>query len=218
MDAREVRGLLLTHRWMALSWARNEPTAMALSRSLVRSSSRARNSLPAAPVRSPGKERELLGVPASEQSSRGVAGSSGSTWGTVGYLHGIRKTDISRALAKNRSVHPAAADAPTRRADGERNRRALVMAGELDLAASVCVHECMRLAQDRAETVVCDLGALSFIDVSGVRVLVDAADYARGWDASGHRQRSAGRIARSGSAVARRATRNGTAARGLRWT
>ncbi len=55
-----------------------------------------------------------------------------------------------------------------------------MIAGELDLAASVCVHECMRLAQDRAETVVCDLGALSFIDVSGVRVLVDAADYARG--------------------------------------
>ena len=38
----------------------------------------------------------------------------------------------------------------------------------------------MRLAQDRAETAVCDLGTPSFIDVSGVRVLVDAADYARG--------------------------------------
>ena len=56
-----------------------------------------------APVRSPGEEEELLGVLAGEQSSRGVAGSSGSTGGTVGYLHGIRKTDISRALAKNRS-------------------------------------------------------------------------------------------------------------------
>jgi anti-anti-sigma factor len=50
------------------------------------------------------------------------------------------------------------------------------MAGELDLAASVSAHECMRRTQDGPETVVCDLGALSFIDVSGVRVLVDAAD------------------------------------------
>ena len=56
-----------------------------------------------------------------------------------------------------------------------------MMAGELDLAASVCAHE-MHASDPgpRAETVVCDLGALSFIDVSGVRVLVDAADYARG--------------------------------------
>jgi hypothetical protein len=76
----------------------------------------------------------------------------------------------------------------------------------------------MRRTQDGPETVVCDLGALSFIDVSGVRVLVDAADYARGRDASGHRQRSAGRIARSGSAVALRATRNGIATRRLIWT
>jgi anti-anti-sigma factor len=55
------------------------------------------------------------------------------------------------------------------------------MAGELDLAASVCAHE-MHASDPgpRAETVVCDLGALSFIDVSGVRVLVDAADYAHG--------------------------------------
>ena len=46
---------------------------MALSRSFVRSSSRARNSLPAArPFRSPGEEEELLGVAAGKQSSRGV--------------------------------------------------------------------------------------------------------------------------------------------------
>src|SRR5215216_1548020 len=48
---------------MALSWARNERTEMALSWSFVRSSSRARNSLPA---------RRLLGVLAGEQSARGV--------------------------------------------------------------------------------------------------------------------------------------------------
>ena len=46
---------------------------MALSRSFVRSSSRARNSFRgSAPVRGPGEEEELLGVLAGEQSSRGV--------------------------------------------------------------------------------------------------------------------------------------------------
>src|SRR5215216_1875460 len=40
-------GFCRPHRWMALSWARNEPMEMALSRSFVRSSSRARNSFPA---------------------------------------------------------------------------------------------------------------------------------------------------------------------------
>ena len=93
------------------------------------------------------------------------------------------------------------------------------MAGELDLAASVCAHECMRLAQDRAETVVCDLGALSFIDVSRVRVLVDAADYAHGRGtplAIVNVPPVASRVL--GSAVALRATRNGAATRGLRWT
>ena len=46
---------------------------MALSRSFVRSSSRARNSFAgSAPVRSPGEEEKLLGVLAGEQSSRGV--------------------------------------------------------------------------------------------------------------------------------------------------
>jgi hypothetical protein len=58
---------------MALSWARNEPTEMAVSRSFVRSFSRARNSFPgSAAVRRPGEEEKLLGVLAGEQSSRGV--------------------------------------------------------------------------------------------------------------------------------------------------
>ena len=62
VDAREVGGLLLTQRWMALSWARNERTEMALSRSLVRSSSRARNSFPAArPFGVLVKKRNCLG-------------------------------------------------------------------------------------------------------------------------------------------------------------
>jgi len=40
-------GCCRPHRWMALSWARNAPTEMALSRSFVRSSRRARNSFAA---------------------------------------------------------------------------------------------------------------------------------------------------------------------------
>src|SRR2546423_13107860 len=72
MPARSA-GFCRPHRWMALSWARNERTEMALSRPLVRSCNPCRELLPGpAPVRSPGEEQELLGVLAGEQCPRGV--------------------------------------------------------------------------------------------------------------------------------------------------
>jgi anti-anti-sigma factor len=55
--------------------------------------------------------------------------------------------------------------------------------GELDLASAPTVTDCLRRLQDRGEQVVLDLDELTFIDMSGLRVLLTAAESASrdGW-------------------------------------
>jgi anti-sigma B factor antagonist len=56
--------------------------------------------------------------------------------------------------------------------------------GELDLAAAPRITDCLRRLQERGEHVVLDLDELTFIDMSGLRVLLAAADSASrdGWE------------------------------------
>lgn len=54
----------------------------------------------------------------------------------------------------------------------------LVMVGELDVATADGVREAIRRAQDDVPQVICDLGDLSFIDVCGLHVLLDASAHA----------------------------------------
>lgn len=55
--------------------------------------------------------------------------------------------------------------------------------GELDLAGAPVVAECLRSLRARRETVLLDLDELDFIDMSGLRVLLRAAEDASrdGW-------------------------------------
>ena len=56
--------------------------------------------------------------------------------------------------------------------------------GELDLAGVPKVTDCLRRLQDRGEHVVLDLDELTFIDMSGLRVVLAAAESASrdGWE------------------------------------
>jgi anti-anti-sigma factor len=55
--------------------------------------------------------------------------------------------------------------------------------GELDMAGAPKVADCLRRLQDRGEQVVLDLDELTFIDMSGLRVVLTAAESASrdGW-------------------------------------
>ena len=55
----------------------------------------------------------------------------------------------------------------------------IMMVGDLDLAAAAYARDTIRRAQDEAGDVVCDLGYVSFLDLAGLQVLVEAAAYAR---------------------------------------
>jgi anti-anti-sigma factor len=55
----------------------------------------------------------------------------------------------------------------------------IAMVGELDLATAARAARAIRRAQRDAAEVICDLGDLSFIDVCGLHVLLDASAYAR---------------------------------------
>ena len=55
----------------------------------------------------------------------------------------------------------------------------IVMVGELDVATAGRARDAIRRAQDDAPEVICDLGDLSFIDVCGLHVLLDASTHAR---------------------------------------
>jgi anti-anti-sigma factor len=55
----------------------------------------------------------------------------------------------------------------------------VAMVGELDLASAARAARAIRGAQRDGAAVICDLGDLSFIDVCGLHVLVDASAYAR---------------------------------------
>jgi anti-anti-sigma factor len=52
------------------------------------------------------------------------------------------------------------------------------MVGELDVATADGAREAIRRAQDDVPQVICDLGDLSFIDVCGLHVLLDASAHA----------------------------------------
>jgi anti-anti-sigma factor len=54
----------------------------------------------------------------------------------------------------------------------------VVMVGELDVATAGRARDAIRRAQDEAAEVICDLGDVSFIDVCGLRVLLDASAHA----------------------------------------
>ena len=55
----------------------------------------------------------------------------------------------------------------------------IVMVGELDVATAGRARDAIRRAQDDAPEVICDLGDLTFIDVCGLHVLLDASTHAR---------------------------------------
>jgi anti-anti-sigma factor len=55
----------------------------------------------------------------------------------------------------------------------------IAIVGELDLATAARAARAIRRAQRDAAEIVCDLGDLSFIDVCGLHVLLDASAYAR---------------------------------------
>ena len=66
----------------------------------------------------------------------------------------------------------------------EPERIRVCLSGELDLAGAPIVRERLRELSKRRETVVLDLDALEFIDMSGLRVVLDAAEDASrdGWE------------------------------------
>jgi anti-anti-sigma factor len=55
----------------------------------------------------------------------------------------------------------------------------LMLVGELDLVTVDRAREAIRHAQDESRVLVCDLGDVWFIDLAGLRVLLDAAARAR---------------------------------------
>jgi anti-anti-sigma factor len=55
----------------------------------------------------------------------------------------------------------------------------IVMVGEFDVATAGRARDAIRRAQDDAAEVICDLGDVSFIDVCGLHVLLDASAHAR---------------------------------------
>ena len=55
----------------------------------------------------------------------------------------------------------------------------VVMVGEFDVASASRARDAIRRAQDDAAEVVCDLGDVSFIDVCGLHVLLDASAHAQ---------------------------------------
>ena len=54
----------------------------------------------------------------------------------------------------------------------------LHLTGELDVATAERARACIRRAQDYSRVLICDLGDLWFIDLTGLRVLLDADVYA----------------------------------------
>lgn len=55
----------------------------------------------------------------------------------------------------------------------------LMLVGELDVVTAPHAREAVRRAQHRVRTLICDLGDVWFVDLSGLRVLLDAAARAR---------------------------------------
>lgn len=55
----------------------------------------------------------------------------------------------------------------------------IMLVGEIDLVTVDRAREAIRRAQDETRTLTCDLGDVWFVDLSGLRVLLDAAEHAR---------------------------------------
>jgi anti-anti-sigma factor len=55
----------------------------------------------------------------------------------------------------------------------------LMLVGELDLLTADRARAALRWAQEETSTLVCDLGDVWFVDLSGLRALVDATAHAR---------------------------------------
>ena len=58
----------------------------------------------------------------------------------------------------------------------------IIMVGDLDLAAAAYARDAIRRAQEEAGDVLCDLSYVSFLDLAGLQVLLDAAAHARQHD------------------------------------
>lgn len=57
-----------------------------------------------------------------------------------------------------------------------------MLVGELDLVTADHARAAIRSAQGDTQTLICDLGDVWFVDLSGLRVLLDAAAHARRTD------------------------------------
>lgn len=55
----------------------------------------------------------------------------------------------------------------------------LMLVGELDLVTAERARTAIRSAQRDTQTLICDLGDVWFVDLTGLRVLLDATAYAR---------------------------------------
>jgi anti-anti-sigma factor len=55
----------------------------------------------------------------------------------------------------------------------------IMMIGDLNLTAATHARDVIRRAQDEAGDVLCDLGYVSFLDLAGLQVLLDASAHAR---------------------------------------
>jgi anti-anti-sigma factor len=55
----------------------------------------------------------------------------------------------------------------------------IMMIGDLNLAAATHARDVIRRAQDETGDVLCDLGYVSFLDLAGLQVLLDASAHAR---------------------------------------
>ena len=54
----------------------------------------------------------------------------------------------------------------------------LKLAGELDVVTADLARDAVRIAQAESRSLICDLRDVAFVDLSGLRVLVDAAEHA----------------------------------------
>ena len=75
---------------------------------------------------------------------------------------------------------PAFADPPLTciRLTGPDGTSRLKLVGELDLVTAEYAHRAFDRAQAESPTLVCDLRDVSFVDLSGLRVLLDASEHA----------------------------------------
>jgi anti-sigma B factor antagonist len=79
-------------------------------------------------------------------------------------------------VAVERQAHQALTCFRLPAADGAAR---LMLIGELDLVTAERARTAIRSAQDETRVLICDLGDVWFVDLSGLRVLLDATAHAR---------------------------------------